>query len=218
MRKLLAAPLLLLPFANPAHAHPHVWVEMQSSLVVNASGMVSGFKVEWTFDDGYTQVATEGLDTDGDGSFSSMELEPLTKENISSLKEYEYFTVFRQKGTRLPVGEVSEFGQVYSDGKLKLYFSVPLAQPVDPQSGSIDIKVYDPDFFIAFDYVGDQPVALEGTLANSCAMTLEELKIDTELEQTREMLSEKDKDWKPEAEVDFGAMFARAVVVTCASS
>jgi ABC-type uncharacterized transport system substrate-binding protein len=123
LRRQFAWHLLTLLFASPAAAHPHVWVEMQSSLVMAADGKISAVKVEWTFDDGYTQVATEGLDTDGDGNFSSTELEPLTKENIASLKEYEYFTVMRQKGAKLPIGEIKEFGQVFSDGKLTLYFA-----------------------------------------------------------------------------------------------
>jgi ABC-type uncharacterized transport system substrate-binding protein len=95
---------------------------------------------------------------------------------------------------------------------------LPLAAPANPKDGPFEVKVYDPDFFIAFDYVGEQPVSLEGTLPTGCTMTLEDLKTDEEIEQTRDMLSEKGKDWKPETDVDFGSMFARPVMVTCASS
>jgi ABC-type uncharacterized transport system substrate-binding protein len=204
--------------ATPAVAHPHVWVGMESSVVVNATGQVEALKIEWTFDDNYTVIATEGLDTDGDGSFSSEELAPLTKENIASLKEYDYFTSVHQKDAKLKIGEVKEFGQVYQNGKLKLYFSVPLAVPVDPKAGTLDIRVYDPDFFIAFDYETDDAATLEGSLSPGCAMTLEALKTDEELDQTREMLSSKGQDWTPDVATDFGAMFARPIKVTCAAS
>ena len=68
--------------AAPAFAHPHVWIAMRSDVVFNAKGEVSGIAVEWTFDDGYAQVALDGLDTNGDGVYSQSELEPLTQENL----------------------------------------------------------------------------------------------------------------------------------------
>lgn len=201
-----------------ALAHPHVWVEMQSSLVTNADGNITGLKVEWTFDDGYTQTAIEGLDADGDGTFSSTELMPLTKENINSLKEYDYFAVMHLKGEKLPISDVTEFGQVYANGKLKLYFSVPLKTSADPRSGEFTARVYDPEFFIAFDYTGDDAAALEGALPDGCKMELKPLQTSEESDQTLAMLAEKGQDWKPEQAEDFGAIFAQPVVVTCASS
>ena len=38
---------------------------------------------------------------------------------------------------------------------------------------------------------------------------------DAELDQTRTMLSTKGKDWKPENNEDFGAMFAQPVLIKC---
>jgi ABC-type uncharacterized transport system substrate-binding protein len=217
MHRFAQAFLALLFFVIPASAHPHVWVEMESSLVVNAKGLVEAMSIEWTFDDNYAQNALEGLDTDGDGAYSKAELDPLTRENIASMKEYDYFTAFRQGAGKLPLQDVTEFGQIYADGRLKLFFKVPLKQPADPKAGELTIKVYDPDFFIAFDYVKDEPVSLDGTLPAGCAMELKPLKTDAETDQTLAMLSEKGPDWKPEVEEDFGALFAQPLVVACAS-
>ncbi len=217
-----AAALALLALATPAivtpaGAHPHVIVDMQSSVVMNSQGLIEGFDVEWTFDDAYAQTAIEGLDLDGDGTYSSTELQPLTNENIASLKEFEYFTVMRLKGERLPIADVTKFGQIFANGKLTLYFRVPLRQPADPKSGKFMVKVYDPEFFIAFDYAEDATVGVDGVLPATCAIDLQPLKSDAELDQTREMLSTKDKDWKPDTQEEFGAMFAQPVTVTCGS-
>ncbi len=54
------AATLLLPAAS-ANAHPHVWITMRSDVVFNDKGEVAGIAVEWTFDDGYTQMALDGL-------------------------------------------------------------------------------------------------------------------------------------------------------------
>lgn len=201
----------------PSLAHPHVLVELQSRIVVNAQGLIEGVDVDWTFDDGYAQTAIEGLDLDGDGELSSAELQPLTDENIASLKELGYFTFMRSKGVQLPISDVTQYAQDYTAGKLTLRFRVPLQTPLDPHSGEFALKVYDPEFFISFEYPADAQVAVQGALPSGCKSDLLPLKTDTEIEQTREVLASKDKDWKPEADEDLGGMFARAAVVTCAS-
>ena len=74
--------------ATPAQAHPHVWIQMQSDVVFNDKGLISAVNVSWTFDDAYAQLALEGLDKNGDGVYDPAELEPLTRENLDSLTDY----------------------------------------------------------------------------------------------------------------------------------
>jgi ABC-type uncharacterized transport system substrate-binding protein len=74
---------------------------MQSTVVFTDDGLIKGVDVEWTFDDAYAQMALDGLDVDKDGFYSQDELAPLTRENIDSLKDYEYFTVMRADGEQL---------------------------------------------------------------------------------------------------------------------
>ena len=205
----------LLACASEAQAHPHVWIDMQSSIVFTDDGLIKGVDVEWTFDDGYAQMALDGLDLDGDGIYSQDELAPLTKENISSLKDYEYFTVMRVNGDQQKIGEVTDSGQIYSNNKLSLHFQVPLEKPVDPKTSEFMVKIYDPEFFIAMDYVKDDPVDVVGKLPQSCKLVVKPVPTDAELDQTRTMLSTKGKDWKPDTNEDFGAMFAQAVLIEC---
>ncbi|MFN0191741.1 MAG: DUF1007 family protein [Aestuariivirga sp.] len=202
---------------SPALAHPHVWVEMRSDVVFDDAGKISGVNIEWTFDDAYAQMALDGLDANKDGFYSEPEIAPLTKENMKSLKDYGYFTVMRLNGNLLEAGEAKEAGQLYANDKLKLHFHVPLKRPLDPRSGEFIVKVYDPDFFIALDYAKDEPVTVIGQMPQGCAMEVKPVPTDEELEQTREMLSTKGKDWKPENNEDFGAMFAQPVIVSCRS-
>ncbi|MGQ0483871.1 MAG: DUF1007 family protein [Hyphomicrobiales bacterium] len=203
--------------AAPASAHPHVWIDMRSDIVFTDDGLIKGVNLEWTFDDGYTQMALDGLDSNGDGVYSQSEIEPLTKENVASLKDYEYFTVMRVDGEKQEIGEVAEFGQIWSNDKLALHFHVPLKNPVDPAKGQFTLKVYDPEFFIAIDYVKDDPVTVLGKIPTACKLMVKPVPTDAELEATRQMLSTKGKDWQPENNEDFGAMFAQAVAIECRS-
>lgn len=207
---------MMAPFlATGARAHPHVWIEMQSSVVFTEDGLIKGVDLEWTFDDAYTQMALEGLDVDGDGLYSQTELAPLTKENIASLKDYEYFTVMRANGEQQKIGEVTDFGQIWSNNKLTLHLQVPLEKPIDPKTQEFTFKVYDPEFFIAIDYVRDDPVDVVGRLPESCKLVVKPVPTDAELDQTRTMLSSKGTDWQPDNAEDFGAMFAQAVSIAC---
>lgn len=216
-RRYLAFMAVLTLLPAPALAHPHVWTDTRSSLIVDAQGRISGVRVEWAFDENYTTFALEGLDTNGNGSYEPDEIKPLTDENIKSLVESNYFVVMRQAGKVLPQGKVTDYAQTYNQTRLTLYFVLPLQTPVDPRGGEFQYKIYDPDFFIAFDYVKEDPVELEGSLPQGCAMELKPLPTDEELDQTREFLASKDKDWQNETQEDFGALFAQPVVVTCKS-
>ena len=87
----------------------------------------------WSFDPAYAEAAIDGLDTNSDGEYSPDELVPLTTDNLMALKDYEYFTVMRVKGEKQPLADAVEASQLYTDGRLTLYFQVPFKTPIDPQ-------------------------------------------------------------------------------------
>jgi ABC-type uncharacterized transport system substrate-binding protein len=199
----------------PASAHPHMWIDMRSYVVFNDRALITGIDLEWTFDDGYAQMALDGLDTDGDGVYSQDELAPLTKENIASLKDYNYFTVPRVNGEVVPIGEVTEYGQIYSNGKLSLHFQVPLKTPVDPRKDEFLYKVYDPEFFIDMEYADKSSVGTVGSMPARCSLKLVQVSADQQTLQVKQMLSTKGREWKPPANEDFGGMFAQPTLVVC---
>ena len=216
VRRLVLAVCFLGFGAVVAEAHPHVWTDMRSGLMVDAQGMITGIRAEWTFDEGYAAFALEGLDTNGDGTYGPDEIKPLTDENIANLAESDFFGFMRVNRKIVPHGPVTDYAQTYNNNRLTLFFVLPLATPVDPRKGVFDYKIYDPDFFISFDYVKDSPVEVEGVLPQGCAWELKPLLSDEELEAKRNFLADKGADWTNDTGEDFGSLFARPVVVTCA--
>jgi ABC-type uncharacterized transport system substrate-binding protein len=205
----------LLATATHAQAHPHLFATMQTDIQTLPDGKVSGLKITWEFDQTYTQYSLEGLDLNGNGTYEPDEIQPLTDENIKNLLESKYFTIVKQNGIELPQGAVTVYGQGLKDDKLTLWFELPLASPLDVKAGVVQIQIYDPDFFIAFDYLQSDPVKVIGALPAGCAFSLKPLPSNEDLEQTRTYLAEKGQDWKPEQPTDFGAMFAQPLVITC---
>jgi ABC-type uncharacterized transport system substrate-binding protein len=105
--------------APPASAHPHVWVAVEIT-VVYENGRITGLRHKWTFDDMYTAMAIEGLDTNGDKIYSREELADLAKVNIDGLKEFGYFTYAKLGQTALKMKEPTDYWLEHKDGVLSL--------------------------------------------------------------------------------------------------
>ncbi len=113
-----------------ANAHPHVWIDLRSQLEFDGYGRVTGLEIDWTFDEFYTAfVITEF------GGPEAMDEETLTgigRENLTNLREFDYFTEFLVDGAVQPLAAPETFEMGLEDGKLRLRFSVPLERPVIP--------------------------------------------------------------------------------------
>jgi ABC-type uncharacterized transport system substrate-binding protein len=188
---------------------------MRSNVILDSSSKIAAIGLDWTFDDGYAQMAIDGLDANGDGVYSVSELAPLTEQNLASLKEYNYFVVPRVEGQPVEVLDPIDSDQTYINGKLSLRFTIPLRQTVDPLKQRFSFKVYDPEFFIAMDYVEKDPVTVLGKLPSGCKLKVSPVVSDQELLATQQMLSEKGTDWKPENNEDFGGLFAQPADILC---
>ena len=97
-RLLLAA--LACSAAAAAQAHPHVWVTMKSEVVYAPDGTATALRHAWTFDDMFSTFATQGLASKEKGKFTREELAPLAEVNVTSLKEFDYFTQARANGKK----------------------------------------------------------------------------------------------------------------------
>lgn len=162
---------LLLAHAGPAQAHPHVWVTVSSS-VVYEGGKITGLKHTWTFDEMYTAMAIEGLDTNGDKAYSREELADLAKVNIDGLKEFGYFTHAKLGTAALKLKEPVDYWLEYKDNLLSLHLTLPLEQPVLADAEGFNFSVADESFFIAFDFVKDNPVVLGEGAPQGCVATV----------------------------------------------
>jgi ABC-type uncharacterized transport system substrate-binding protein len=94
----LFGPVLL--GAASAHAHPHVWVTTETT-VLYENGTIIGLRHKWSFDDFYTSMALQGLDKNNDGVYDRSELAELAKVNVDGLKDFDYFTVVSLAGDTL---------------------------------------------------------------------------------------------------------------------
>jgi ABC-type uncharacterized transport system substrate-binding protein len=213
--RICAIALACVALSAPALSHPHAWIETRSDVVFDDDGRITAINVEWVFDQWYSELAVEGLDTNNDGYYSAGELHPLARENLIALKDYGYFVYARLGGKAVDYAEVSQYGMIYNSGSLMMYFTLPLAEPIDPFGGEFVYRIYDPSFFIAIDFAETKPLAALGNLPEPCGIELRPPPTGAEIESTKNMLAEKDAEWQPPEEQDFGSMFAQPVAVVC---
>ncbi|AXS41897.1 DUF1007 family protein [Breoghania sp. L-A4] len=151
---------LLFAIGSPAWAHPHVFVEARSEIVFNDKVEVVAVRHIWRFDAAFTSFAIQGLDTDGDGKLSQDELAPLAKINMESLKDYEFFTYLDVGAAQAKFSEPEEYWLDFSDGRLTLFYTLPLEKPLAASKQRSELAVFDPEYFIAFEMTETDPFVL----------------------------------------------------------
>jgi ABC-type uncharacterized transport system substrate-binding protein len=168
----LVVVVVLLGLSAQANAHPHVWVTFETTLLYE-HGAFSGFRHKWTFDQFYSAMAIEGLDTNKDGKYSREELAELAKINVTSLKDFEYFTFPKLAGQAVKLGEPRDYWLEHKNGILTLHFTLPFETPVLPEAKGLTFGVYDPSFFIAFDLAKvENPLRLDKGAPKGCSLKI----------------------------------------------
>lgn len=207
---MVAVTALLAGSPAPVVAHPHVWIDAAAEMLFDDSGELTGLRVYWVFDELYSAYAVEGLDRDGDGELGPAELAPLATENIRNLKEFSYFTYVEVDGQNPDYGAVEEVGMRMVNGRLAMWFVVPLAEPVDPRKAEIAFAMYDPTYYISVELTENGPVRVNGAMPDVCSHRI----VDAEARSEALSLSESFFQ-NLESSANFGVGLAQWVRLTC---
>ena len=193
--------------ALPAQAHPHVWITATSELVYAPDGSITGVRHAWTFDDMFTTYALQGIETKTKGVYTREQLGPLAKDNVENLKEFGFFTFAKADGKKQKFEEPTDYFLEYKDSELTLHFMLPLKVPAQPKE--LALEVFDPSYFIDFQFDGKDPIKLVGAPA-ACQMKFQRPNDGTAAAQR---LNE--QNFTNGDNSNYGAMFANKIMVEC---
>lgn len=192
-----------------AGAHPHVWIDLRTTVVTDAAGRVTAIEQEWLFDPIYSAYVTGGADPATERGREA--LADLMDESMRNLREYDYFMRVRADGARLALGDVADGYTPQMSGDRLLYrFTVPLEEPVDPRGRDVDIAVFDPTYYIEMLHLEGDVVAFRGPSSTGCGARIIQPTPDMDAIALAQSL---DKD--AAADDTLGAQFAETVIVTC---
>ncbi|GIQ72263.1 ABC transporter substrate-binding protein [Bradyrhizobium sp. RD5-C2] len=190
-----------------AAAHPHVWIVAKSELIYAPDGTITGVRHAWTFDDMFSTYALQGIETKVKGAYSREELAPLAQTNVESLKEYAYFTFAKGDGKKQKFTEPVDYFLEYKDSALTLHFTLPVKTPF--KARQLSLEVFDPTYFIDFQFAEKEPVKLVGAAAD-CKMAFERPNDGTAAAQK---LGE--QNFLDGSAGNFAMMFANKITVEC---
>jgi ABC-type nickel/cobalt efflux system permease component RcnA/ABC-type uncharacterized transport system substrate-binding protein len=159
---IIAVALALIAPTPPAVAHPHVFTDVASDLVIDAEGRLTAIRHRWTFDEVYSAFARQGFDANRDNVYSREELQALAEVNVTSVAEFAYFTFVLVEGAARAFDRPTEYflENDANSGQLTLHFTLPLRVPVDLRTAPALVKVFDPEYFVAFELVESDPVKI----------------------------------------------------------
>jgi ABC-type uncharacterized transport system substrate-binding protein len=208
--RLLAA-LAFLAAVSPALAHPHVWITARAEIVFQGDGKVTGVRHRWTFDPAISAAFTQGLDANGDGTFSPDELRDLARENTDSLAESGYYTQLKANGAKQAFDAPREAGMSQEKDSIVLSFLLPLKSPA-AAGKALALEVYDPTFFVEFGLSPGEDAARLVGAPKGCVATVTRPKPAEATGQKG--LSESFFEALSSAS-GYGAQFASRILVAC---
>ena len=210
IRLFLLALVLSLP-ASSLKAHPHSWIDLETALLFDKQGRVTGLWVGWLFDDYYSAFTLENMKRGEDGNFNQTELNELAQTNLENLSEFNYFTFLRADEKTLPIKKVTDYKTHVEGFRLWMEFSVELEKPIDPKAHRFDYAVYDPTFYVEILHAleGD-PIQIIGDSASACAYVLNKPEPPEELSLMAASL-----DTNETAGDGIGVYFAERVDIQC---
>lgn len=141
--------------ASKPQAHPHVWIYSAFIAHFDNDGLV-GFKLEWVFDEMFSQMIINDFDKNKNGELEPEEVKAVYKGAFSNLEHFGYFTNVKINGTPFDVKEVQDFDAKIVKGRVVYHFFVPCRVYSDTSYQEVRIGIYDESFFTCITLFEDQ--------------------------------------------------------------
>jgi ABC-type uncharacterized transport system substrate-binding protein len=160
----------------------------------------------------FSVFALQGLDSKKKGEFTREELAPLAEVNVSSLKEYDFFTYAKANGSKVEFNEPQAgyyLDYNTKDTVLTLYFTLSLKAPV--KAKDLTLEVYDREYFVDFSFAEKDPVKLVGAPAQCKLSVGRPQEMNAALSQQLSQLGPDQRD----SSLTIGAEYANKILVKC---
>jgi len=211
----LFAVLLAFPvsFSTGASAHPHVLVDAASEIVFDEKGRIVAVRHHWRFDEAFSAFAVQGLDSDGDGTYTREELAPLAQINVESLSEFEFFTFLSAGDYEAGFSDPRDYWLETDNRFLTLHFTLPVSRAL-ASTGPVTLEVFDPEYFVAFSLPSKEAVRLINA-PKGCSLSVHLAReLDAQSQAVLAEIGPEQRELPPELK-DLTEGLDNSAVVTC---
>ncbi|WP_411569355.1 DUF1007 family protein [Serratia sp. UGAL515B_01] len=206
--RLLAAFLFIL-FSVGVGAHPHSFIDMNTTFVAKDQKLM-GLKMVWVMD----EITSADLLYDAENAKSDSEIwKKLAAEVMANVLGQHYFTDIYRDGKPLKYLNLPTEYQLSRQGhKAVLEFVLPLAQAQPLAGKPFEISTYDPTYFVDMSYQDKKALHLPPEMNKQCKVSLMTPKPDKSLQAYALSL---DKNDSPGEDLALGQQFAQRVMLSC---
>ncbi|MGW1443163.1 DUF1007 family protein [Serratia rhizosphaerae] len=196
-------------YSVDAAAHPHSFIDMNTTFVVQEQQLV-GLRMVWVMD----EMTSADLLYDAQNAKSDSETwKKLAAQVMANVLGQHYFTdIYRDgkpvKYTNLP----PEYRLSRQGHKAVLEFVLPLAHPQPLVGKPFSISTYDPTYFVDMSYQASSAIHLPAEMAQQCRFELFTPTPDASLQAYALSL---DKNDSPGEDLQLGQQFAQRITLQC---
>ncbi|MTD28533.1 DUF1007 family protein [Erwinia sorbitola] len=206
----IAALGLIIAFSSSiVCAHPHSFIDMQTSLV-HQGDELTGLKMRWVMD----EITSADLLYDaGTAKADSVVWKKLAAEVMANVLGQHYFTEFWHQKQPVKFENLPPEYHLSRQGhQAVLEFILPLAHPQALKGQRYTFSTFDPTYFVDMYYDSEKALIVPAELAAQCHFELYTPKPDASMQAYALSL---DKADAPAEEMDLGRQFAQTVTLIC---
>ena len=204
----LIAWALFAPLISTAEAHPHMWIDLKSEIIIQDQTMVSAIYQEWLFDDFFSASLIEEASQNPKGP--EVGIKAVVEEILDNLERHDYFTLINVNGKKISSNPIKSFEVDVRENRVWLSFSLPISREVDIAEQALAYSIFDPTFYIEMLYFEGETVSFFGDVPSSCSTKIKQPNPSTEA-----VLLSRSPDLDKVPNQSIGELFAETVVVNC---
>lgn len=198
--------------ASVVHAHPHNWIVLNSSFVLDDDARLVQVKQRWEFDAYFSTITL--ADVLNEHGSEEIGLSKAASDIIKNLAGFNYFSKLSVDGAETPLVKPVNYAFITKkkEGQiiLELEMTFDLENALHIQNKSLAWQVYDPTYFIAMNHATENNIEIIGGNGTECAKTLELPEPPNYLVDYAQSLDRSQKDAD-----DLGADFAETAFINC---
>lgn len=200
---------LIMVLSPGAWAHPHSFIDMQTTLV-HQGDQLTGLKMRWVMD----EITSADLLYDaGTAKAGSVIWKKLAAEVMANVLGQHYFTEFWHQKQPVKFDNLPPEYHLSRQGhQAVLEFILPLAHPQSLSGQRYTFSTFDPTYFVDMYYDSEKALTVPAELASQCHFELHTPKPDASMQAYALSL---DKADAPAEEMDLGRQFAQTVTLIC---
>jgi len=161
---------IALSSVTSALGHPHMWVDLESRVVLNIDDGSVAIQQVWLFDDFFSTSVTEdsSLYPGGINAGIQKEIERITE----ALKPYNYYTEIEMGGKNLSSTLVGDVTWEVIQNRIEMRFTLAPNESSDLQGWSY--AIFDPTYYIEMLHAEGSSITIDGDFAQKCNSWIEQ--------------------------------------------